>query len=199
MSKDFWNSRYSEQEFAYGTQPNAFLRERLEKIKSGMALFLGEGEGRNAVYAATLGWQVDAVDFSSSAKVKALKLAGKNNVKINYEVFDLNEYRFKENYYDLVVMIFLHLSLELREKVFKNSINSLKSNGILLVEAFNKNQINNSSGGPQSLDLLYSENDVLGLVKDLRTETIESKSIELDEGEHHKGNADVIRYVGVKS
>ena len=199
MSKDFWNSRYSEQEFAYGTQPNAFLKEQLEKIKSGTALFLGEGEGRNAVYAATLGWQVDAVDFSSSAKVKALKLAEKNNVKINYEVCDLNEYGFKENYYDLVVMIFLHLPLELREKVFKNSINSLKRNGILLVEAFNKNQINNSSGGPQSLDLLYSENDVLGLVKDLRTETIESKSIELDEGEYHKGKADVIRYVGVKS
>ena len=96
-------------------------------------------------------------------------------------------------------MIFLHLPIELREKVFKNSINSLKRNGILLVEAFNKNQINNSSGGPQSLDLLYSENDVLGLVKDLRTETIESKSIELDEGEYHKGKADVIRYVGVKS
>ena len=198
MSKDFWNSRYSEQEFAYGTQPNAFLRERLEKIKSGTALFLGEGEGRNAVYAATLGWQVDAVDFSSSAKVKALKLAEENKVKINYEVCDLNEYQFKENYYDLVVMIFLHLSLELREKVFKNSINSLKSNGILLVEAFNKNQINNSSGGPQSLDLLYSENDVLGLVKDLRTETIETKSIELDEGEYHKGKADVIRYAGEK-
>lgn len=198
MSKDFWNSRYSEQEFAYGTQPNAFLKEQLEKIKSGSALFLGEGEGRNAVFAATIGWQADAVDFSSSAKVKALRLAEKNNVKINYEVCDLNEYQFKENYYDLVVMIFLHLPLELREKVFKDSINSLKRNGILLVEAFNKNQINNSSGGPQSLDLLYSENDVLDLVKDLRTETIESKSIELDEGAYHKGKADVIRYIGVK-
>ncbi len=198
MSKDFWNSRYSEQEFAYGTEPNAFLKEQLEKIKSGTALFLGEGEGRNAVYAATIGWQADAVDFSSSAKVKALKLAEKNNVNINYEVCDLNEYQFKENFYDLVVMIFLHLPIELREKVFKDSINSLKRNGILLVEAFNKNQINNSSGGPQSLDLLYSENDVLGLVKDLRTETIESKSIELNEGAYHKGKADVIRYVGVK-
>ena len=126
MSKDFWNSRYSEQEFAYGTEPNEFLKEQLENLKSGTALFLGEGEGRNAVYAAKLGWQVDAVDFSSSAKVKALKLAEENNVKINYEVCDLNEYEFKENYYDLVVMIFLHLPLELREKVFKNSINSLK-------------------------------------------------------------------------
>ncbi len=199
MSKDFWNRRYSEQQFAYGTEANAFLKEQINKLKPGKALFLGEGEGRNAVYAAKLRWQVDAVDFSSSAKVKALKLAEENKVMINYEVRDLNEYRFKENYYDLVVMIFLHLPLELREKVFKNSINSLKSNGILLAEAFNKNQINNSSGGPQSLDLLYSENDVLGLVKDLRTEMIESKSIELDEGEFHKGKADVIRYVGVKS
>jgi ubiquinone/menaquinone biosynthesis C-methylase UbiE len=199
MSKDFWNSRYSEQEFAYGTQPNAFLRERLEKIKSGSALFLGEGEGRNAVYAATLGWQADAVDFSSSAKVKALKLAEDNKVTINYEVCDLNEHEFKENYYDLVVLIFLHLPIELREKVFKNSINSLKRKGILLVEAFNKNQINNSSGGPQSLDILYSENDVLSLVKDLRTEKIETKSIELDEGEFHNGKADVVRFVGVKS
>ncbi len=199
MSKDFWNSRYSELEFAYGTDPNKFLKEQIEKLKTGKALFLGEGEGRNAVYAAKLGWQVDAVDFSSSAKQKALKFANENGVSINYVVCDLNEYEFKINNYDLVVMIFLHLPIELREKAFKNSINSLKLNGILLVEAFNKYQINNSSGGPQSLDLLYSENDVLSLVKDLRTETIDTKSIELDEGEYHKGKADVVRFVGVKS
>jgi SAM-dependent methyltransferase len=199
MSKDFWNSRYSEQEFTYGTEPNAFFKEQINKLKPAKALFLGEGEGRNAVYASKLGWQVDAVDFSSSAKVKALKLAEENKATINYEVRDLNEYGFKENHYELVVMIFLHLPLELREKVFKDSINSLKRNGILLVEAFNKNQINNSSGGPQSLDLLYSENDLLNLVNDLRIETIETKSIELDEGEYHKGKADVVRFVGVKN
>ena len=52
-----------------------------------MRLFLGEGEGRNAVYAAKLGWQVDAVDFSSSAKDKALKLAKENKVKILIMMF----------------------------------------------------------------------------------------------------------------
>ena len=175
MSKDFWNSRYSEQEFAYGTQPNAFLKEQLEKIKSGTALFLGEGEGRNAVYAAKLGWQVDAVDFSSSAKIKALKLAEENKVTINYEVSDLNEYTFKENYYDLVVMIFVHLPLDLRRKVFKKSIQSLKLNGKIIIEAFGKDQINNSSGGPRSLDLLYSEKDMLDLVNELKTISLNQK------------------------
>ena len=199
MSKDFWDSRYSEQEFAYGTKPNIFLREQLKKIKSGTALFLGEGEGRNAVYAATLGWQVDAIDFSSSARVKALKLAEEKKVNINYEVCDLSEYQFKGNYYDLVVMIFLHLPIGLREKVFYNSIRSLKENGRIIIEAFSKQQIDNTSGGPRSIDLLYSEQDILNLVKGLNTELIETKSIDLDEGQYHKGKADVIRYVGVKN
>ena len=198
MSKDFWNSRYSDQEFAYGTEPNEFLKEQIEMLKTGKALFLGEGEGRNAVYAAKLGWQVDAVDFSSSAKIKALKLAEENMVTINYEVSDLNDYTFKESYYDLVVMIFVHLPLDLRRKVFNKSIQSLKQNGKIIIEAFGKDQINNTSGGPRSLDLLYSEKDILDLVNDLKTLILESKTINLEEGEHHKGKADVIRYVGVK-
>ncbi len=198
MSKDFWDKRYSEKEFAYGIEPNQFFKEQIEKLSPGRALFLGEGEGRNAVYAAKQGWQVDAVDFSSSAKDKALRLAEENKVKINYEVCDLSNYKFKENYFDLIVMIFVHLPIELRTIVFSTAISSLKQNGKMIIEAFNKEQINNTSGGPQSLDLLYSEKDVLSLVHDLRVETLESKTIELDEGEYHKGRADVIRFVGVK-
>ncbi|MDP2365385.1 MAG: class I SAM-dependent methyltransferase [Ignavibacteria bacterium] len=198
MNKDFWNNRYTEKEFAYGTEPNEFFKEQIEKLKSGRALFLGEGEGRNAVYAAKLGWQVDAVDFSSSARDKALKLAEENNVKINYEVCDLNDYKYKENHYDLVVMIFVHLPIEVRKILFRNAVRSLNQNGKMIIEVFSKEQIKNSSGGPQSIELLYSENDILSLVKDLRIETMESKVIELDEGEYHKGKADVIRFVGVK-
>jgi 2-polyprenyl-3-methyl-5-hydroxy-6-metoxy-1,4-benzoquinol methylase len=198
MSKDFWINRYSEQEFAYGTKPNEFFKEQIGMFNPGKSLFIGEGEGRNSVYAAKLGWQVDAVDFSNSAKEKALKLAEINNVKIHYEVCDLNDYQFKENNYDMVVMIFVHMPYELRRKVFKKSIESLKQNSKMIIEAFSKEQINNISGGPQSIDLLYSENDVLDLVKDLKTELIGSSTIGLHEGYHHKGKADVIRYVGEK-
>ncbi len=198
MSKDFWNSRYSEKEFIYGTQPNKFLEHQLKNLKPGKALFLAEGEGRNAVYAAKLGWLVDAVDFSSSAKVKALKLAERNNVKINYDVCDLNDYNFKENYYDLVVLIFVHLPFDLRKKVFENSIKALKQNGKLIFEAFSKEQIKNTSGGPRSEDLLYSEKEILELVEQMKIDLIESKVINLEEGEYHKGKADVVRFVGVK-
>jgi SAM-dependent methyltransferase len=198
MSKDFWDARYSEKNFAYGISPNAFFKESLDLLKPGNALFLGEGEGRNAVYAAKLGWSVDAVDFSIYAKNKAISLAVNNNVKINYDVFDLRDYNFKKNYYDLVVMIFLHLPPDLIRKVFNDSVNSLKQNGKIIIEAFSKKHINNDSGGPKSIDLLYSENDFLKLFNELKVESIKSKTIALDEGEHHKGTADVVRFVGVK-
>jgi len=127
-----------------------------------------------------------------------MKLAKKNNIKINYEICDLNEYIYNENYYDLVVMIFVHFPIDLRKIVFQKAIQALKRGGKLIIEAFSNEQINNSSGGPQSIELLYSENNVLDLVKELRNEFIESRSIMLDEGEYHKGKADVIRFVGVK-
>ncbi len=198
MSKDFWDNRYSEQEFAYGIEPNQFLKQQIDKLDTGKVLFLGEGEGRNAVYASKLGWQVDAVDFSSSAMKKALRLANENGVSINYTVCDLNEYEFRIDNYDLVVMIFLHLPIDLREKIFKSSINSLKLNGRLLVESFGKKQINNESGGPKDVDLLFSLDDIKNITTNLKEELLEDKTIFLNEGEYHKGKADVIRYIGVK-
>lgn len=199
MSKDFWNERYADKNFIYGTEPNVFFKDQIIKLNSGKALFLGEGEGRNAVYAATLGWLVDAVDFSSSAKEKALKLAEKKNVKINYEVCDLNEYDYNEKFYDIVVMIFIHLPLDIRLNVFNKSIDSLKRGSKLIVEAFSKQQIKYNSGGPRLLDLLYSEEDLLLLSNRLKIELFEIKEIDLSEGEYHKGIANVIRLVGIKN
>jgi len=199
MSKDFWNSRYSEVEYSYGIKPNEFFKLEIDKLKQGKALFLGEGEGRNSVYAAILGWNVDAVDFSEAAKEKALELAKQNNAEINYTVCDLSDYNFPEEKYDLVVMIFLHLPAELTKRVFRNAIESLKKNGLLLIEAFNKNQIKNNSGGPKNVELLYDENDFKELTYNLEQIVLESQKIILTEGEYHSGIADVIRFIGKKS
>ena len=198
MSKDFWDKRYSEEEFAYGTTPNEFVKSVIDKLKPGKALFLGEGEGRNAVYAASLGWNVDAVDFSESAKEKALKLASDNNVVINYTISDLENYQFIENKYDMIVMVFLHLPAKINQIIFEGSISSLKVGGKLIIETFSKEQINNSSGGPKDLQLLFSESELINLTSQLQNNFLESKTIYLNEGAYHIGKADVIRYVGVK-
>src|SRR5688572_28635163 len=86
---DRWNDRYSKDEYAYGERPNNFLKEQLEKIKVGSILFPAEGEGRNAVFAATLGWNVSAFDISAEGKNKALRLAETHKVTIDYQVGEL--------------------------------------------------------------------------------------------------------------
>src|SRR6476469_7303750 len=92
---DRWNDRYSTDEFAYGEQPNNYLREQLEKMPVGTILFPAEGEGRNAVFAAKLGWKVSAFDISNEGKNKAIRLAEKNNVTIDYKVGDLETLDFE--------------------------------------------------------------------------------------------------------
>ena len=81
-----WDKRYSNDEFAYGEEPNNYLKEQLEKLPPGAILFPAEGEVRNAVFAAKLGWIVSAFDISIEGKSKALQLATANNVTIDYEV-----------------------------------------------------------------------------------------------------------------
>jgi len=79
MGDDFWNERYSKNKTLYGSIPNIFFRDQLKVLPHGRLLLPAEGEGRNALYAAGLGWEVDAFDFSTVAREKALALAKQMN------------------------------------------------------------------------------------------------------------------------
>ncbi len=195
---ELWDNRYSSLEYVYGKEPNQFLKAELDKIIPGKILFLGEGEGRNAAYAASLGWDVDAVDYSEAGKEKAEKLAIEKKVIINYRVEDLAKFVPKQNYYDAVVLIYLHLEEELRERVSKMAIDAAKQDGKIILEAFERDQINNSSGGPKNAELLYALQDVVEDFIDLDFEKLSKDNIVLNEGEGHQGKAVVIRFVGVK-
>lgn len=197
--KDQWNKRYSEREFIYGKEPNEFLKEELSKLPSGKILFLGEGEGRNSVHAASLGWTVDAVDYSESGKQKALLLADENKVTVNYSVADIFEYEIKEESYDAVVLIYIHVSDDVKSELHKRALKALKPSGRIILEAFEKEQIKYNSGGPKELDLLYGLQSIAEDFIDLDFEKFSKEIIELNEGGWHKGNAAVVRFVGIKN
>src|SRR4029078_7791808 len=103
---DRWNNRYSNDEYAYGEAPNNFLKEQLEKLDAGTILFPAEGEGRNAVFAATLGWTVSAFDISAEGRNKALRLAQMNNVTIDYQVSELEALNFTIEQFDAIALIY---------------------------------------------------------------------------------------------
>jgi hypothetical protein len=199
FESNFWDERYSSEEYVYGIEPNQFFKQVLDKIPiPGKLLLPGEGEGRNAVYAAKMGWHVDAFDQSSAGKLKALRLAKANNVIINYSNVDLAKFTPQKNFYDCAAIIFVHFNSEVRSLFHKNIIDSLLPGGKLILELFAKNQFGKTSGGPQDLEMLYTLNEIKNDFKELKTILIEEKNILLNEGDKHKGDASVIRYVGEK-
>jgi hypothetical protein len=197
--KDFWNQRYNREDFVYGITPNAFFKQFIDTNKPGKLLLPADGEGRNGVYAALNGWEVDAFDYSKEAKKKALKLADKHAVQLNYTVEDFESVTLPENHYNAVALIYAHMPSDIRRNIHRKIIKSLKTGGMLILEAFSKEQMNYSSGGPRNIDMLYNPEDIKRDFEHLDITYLEQMTIHLDEGEHHQGEGNVIRMIAKKS
>lgn len=196
--KNFWDKRYEAESYAYGLLPNAFFKSELDKLSGGSVLFAAEGEGRNAVYALQQGWHVEAFDYSIAAKNKAEKYAQSLGLDINFKVADVLEFD-TETRFDVLVLCYAHFPVEIREKAHKHLLTFLKPNGTVIFEAFSKAQLGRASGGPKSEEMLFSVSEVRNEFKGLQFDFIEETEIHLEEGEFHKGEASVIRFVGTKT
>ncbi|MBL0030994.1 MAG: class I SAM-dependent methyltransferase [Bacteroidetes bacterium] len=199
-----WDDRYSKEEFVYGEEPNNFLREQLQKLKPGKILFPAEGEGRNAVFAATKGWDVYAFDISSVGKRKAEELAKKNNVKIKYEVGGLQSLNYKPESFDVIALIYAHFPAEIKSEYHKTLGNYLKKGGIIIFEAFSKKHLeyisrNESVGGPREIEMLFSKEEIQSDFNNFEIIELDEKVIQLNEGSFHNGEGSVIRFIGRKN
>lgn len=197
MNNEFWNTHYSANEYAYGTEPNDFLKEQTFP-SNGKILCLAEGEGRNSVYLAKQGYDVTGVDFSVAGIEKINRLAEENGVEVTTICADLAEFDCGENNWDGIVLIFAHLPVAVREKVHHQLYNALKPGGKLVLEAYRQEQLEYQTGGPKSLDLLYSKELLATDFNLFRKLSIEEKTRDVHEGKYHFGTAAVVQVVGVK-
>lgn len=198
-----WNDRFREKEFAYGTMPNEFLKGQIDKLKTGKILFGAEGEGRNAIYAATIGWNVFAFDISIEGKNKAMKLANENNVSIDYRVGQLPELNFENDHFDAVALIYAHFPPNIKSEYHKILDKKLKKGGMIIFEAFGKNHLEYREkdpkiGGPPDLDSLFSTDELKSDFANYEILELVEKEIELKEGLYHNGKGSVTRFVGRK-
>lgn len=194
-----WDERYARQEYIYGTEPNAFLKKQLSVLKPGRILFPAEGEGRNAVYAASAGWISEAFDQSVEGQKKAVKLAEHKKVSISYSIQSLSDWNPEAGQYDCVALIFVHLPAGLRQKVHQAAVTALKPGGTLILQAFTTNQLPRSSGGPKTADLLFTREMIQQDFDTLLSQELSELQIILDEGPLHQGLADVIQLTARKS
>lgn len=200
-----WDERYSIADYVYGEEPNEYFKETLAQLCPGKILLPADGEGRNGVYAATQGWEVDAFDQSEQACEKALQLAHRKGVRINYQVLDFQQIyeTYPKGSFDLIALIFAHMPREIKEGYFPQLPDLLKPGGCILIEGFSKNHVayqqkNPGIGGPPDVEMMYSEQLIQELFPQLEVVRLSEEEIQLNEGLGHNGVGSVVRYIGKK-
>lgn len=199
-----WNKRYSDEAFAYGEEPNQYLKAQLEKLPIGSILFPAEGEGRNAVFAAQLGWDVTAFDISQEGQKKANLLSEKKGVSIDYQVGPLEELSLEAGQFDAIALIYAHFPAKIKSAYHQKLDTLLKNGGTIIFESFSKKHLayvlaDEKVGGPKDIDSLFSIDEIKADFPNYTIVELVEQDIELSEGLYHNGVGSVIRFVGVKN
>ena len=192
--QEFWNGKFSKADYFYGTKANEFLASKIKLFTNHKTLLcLGEGEGRNAIFFAKNGFEVEAIDASDVGLAKLNDISKKENLGIKTVCMDLNHWEANKKY-DVIVASYLHMFKEEREELFEKIEDSLNTNGYFIAEFFSTKQLTYNSGGPKDLDLLYTIEDFSEHFKLCKKDICEQMTI-LDEGIGHQGEACVIRVI----
>lgn len=196
--ENFWNKKFQSNEYIYGEEPNPLFKNFIDNNSPGKILLPGEGEGRNAVYAAKKGWTVQAIDLSEIGREKALLLAQKMKVTINYDLGNLLQENYRKDSFDAIALVFFHLNTDLRIKIHKHLISLLKPKGELFIIGFSTNQLNYSSGGPKNENMLYTQDLLTKDFSNLNILKNHCFTKQLNEGTGHKGEASLIIFKAIK-
>ena len=154
-----WNRRFGTDDYLFGTEPNAWLREHAGVWQAGQrVLSVADGEGRNSVWLARQGLVVDAFDIAEVGVAKARRLAAGAGVAVNFEVSDCDSFAWPEARYDGVAAIFVQFAdPALRERLFAHIQRRLKPGGTLVLQGYTPKQLEYRTGGPPVASHLYTE------------------------------------------
>ncbi|MET8721512.1 class I SAM-dependent methyltransferase [Streptomyces misionensis] len=152
MDASAWDERYRGTELVWAAEPNRFVEQELAGLEpAGRALDLAAGEGRNAVWLAGLGWEVDAVDFSAVALEKAGRLAAERGVRLHTVRADLTAWSAPEATYGLALVAYLHLPWQRMEHVLGQAARAVRPGGTLLLVGHGAANLRHGHGGRRTL------------------------------------------------
>src|SRR5437016_1288436 len=161
MDRHDWDKRYAGDDLLWSAAPNRFLVAEVAQVAPGRALDLACGEGRNAIWLAEHGWTVTAVDFSTVGLDKARRIAGARGAAVQWECADVTEYRPREEGFDLVIIMYLHLAAASRRGVLHRAAMAVAPSGTLLVVGHDITNPDVGWGGPSDPAVLYGPDDVV--------------------------------------
>ncbi len=204
FSKDaaqFWDKRFSQPEYVFGKEPNAYLKIQASKyVKPGAnALCVADGEGRNSVWLAKQGMTVEAFDISPVAVEKAKELAKHEQVSVAFSVASTHSWEWKPNHYDLIAAIFIQFATpNMRVDLFAQMRDSLKPGGYLILQGYTPKQLDYKTGGPPSIDHLYTTELIQDLLRGMEICDWQEYEAKIHEGEGHRGMSALMGVVARK-
>ena len=164
-----WDEKYAQADLVWGAPPNAVVVEQATALHPGRALDLACGEGRNAIWLATRGWSVAAVDFSQVAIDKARTVASRSPRSVRDRIHWVHgDVRTAppEPGFDLILYVYLHLPAEERRAVLNLAVDALNEAGVLIVLGHDSANIADGVGGPQDPTILFTPDDIVEEIRD---------------------------------
>ncbi len=188
-----WDERYGQDEYAYGKEPNDFLRSVVDQLPQGRALCLAEGEGRNAVFLAEQGFDVVAVDQSAVGLDKARRLAEERGQRIDTVVADLDSFEIGSGSWDVIVSIWAHVPPDLRRRLHRACVAGLGAGGMFVLEAYTPAQLALKTGGPPVAELMMTSKALEQELAGLKFVISRELEREVREGRYHHGRSAVVQ------
>lgn len=195
-----WNKRFAGEDYVFGREPNEYLRAQAPLLApGGRVLCVADGEGRNSVWLAQQGLDVEAFDIAEVGVAKARKLAADAGVAVAFNVAGCDEWPWAPGAYDAVVAVFVQFAdPAMRERLFTNMARALKPGGVLIVQGYTPKQLDYKTGGPRVLSHLYTAELLREAFVSLRTIELVEYEAELNEGARHAGRSALIGFTARK-
>ena len=191
-----WDQRYAIKDYLFGTAANDFLQDHAALLPQKKILCLADGEGRNSVYLASLGYEVTALDNSKVGLQKAQQLAKAKGVQITSLHADLADYDLGTEQWHGIVSIFCHLPPNLRKSLHRKIYAALKPGGVFSLEAYTPKQLQFKTGGPPDAVLTMQSKALIDELKPLHLELNQELIRDVHEGIGHTGQGSVVQVIG---
>jgi 2-polyprenyl-3-methyl-5-hydroxy-6-metoxy-1,4-benzoquinol methylase len=155
-----WDERHAAREPIESPEPDPTLVDEIGALRPGRALDLGAGDGRNAIWLASQGWHVTAVDFSQVALDRGRALATARGVRVEWQLADFLEWTPGASRFDLVTLFFIHLPPDERRDVYARAAAAVAPGGTLLIVGHDRTNLADGVGGPQDPTVLFTPGEV---------------------------------------
>lgn len=156
-----WDKRFQREDYVYGKEPNAFIKQIAPKLRGKNILTIAEGEGRNAVFLAEQGFHVTAWDYSKVGLEKTAALAEKREVTVHTELVDLEQVNWQENEWDVIINVWGHVNGPAKKPLLRGIEKAIKPGGMFATEMYSVHQLEYKTGGPPVHSMLYTPEDIL--------------------------------------